>query len=266
MCDTYPRVLVIPKTFNEDDLIRVAEYRDAARVPVLSWIHPTNLAALCRCSQPRPGRLGRTRSSQDEALVTAIFATNPNSFHAKSFSEHYIIDARSFQSAAANQVRGAGFERAEFYGVCHLSFDTFHHTHFIFFHVIVLSIHPFYCKDCQIEFLGIGNIHMMRESFERLQRLCRNTNRHDREWLSKLDATSWLRHISGNNTHYLSSLSLSLITIITIITSLSTLSITCFFFSSRSSARSDSHCFVNTFREDSSSSLHTRLGSHYTIG
>jgi predicted Co/Zn/Cd cation transporter (cation efflux family) len=38
----------------------------------------------------------------------------------------------------------------------------------------------------------------MRDSLERLQRLCRTINRHDREWLIKLDATSWLRHISGS--------------------------------------------------------------------
>jgi len=117
VCATYPRVLVIPKAFEDEELIRVAEYRDEGRVPVLSWIHPTTLAAICRCSQPLPGRLGRTRSPPDEKLITDIFATNPRSRGATSFPEHYIIDARSFQSAAANQVRGAGFERAEFYGV-----------------------------------------------------------------------------------------------------------------------------------------------------
>jgi hypothetical protein len=167
VCATYPRVLVIPKAFEDEELIRVAEYRDEGRVPVLSWIHPTTLAAICRCSQPLPGRLGRTRSPPDEKLITDIFATNPRSRGATSFPEHYIIDARSFQSAAANQVRGAGFERAEFYG------------------------------GCQVEFLGIGNIHTVRESLERLQRLCRAAaNRQDRDWLTKLDETSWLRHIS----------------------------------------------------------------------
>jgi hypothetical protein len=108
---------VIPKAFNEKELVYVAEYRDQGRVPVLSWIHPKTLAALCRCSQPLPGRLGRTRSSHDEALIRAIFSTNPRSQRTNSFTEHYIIDARTLQNAMANQVRGAGFERAEFYGV-----------------------------------------------------------------------------------------------------------------------------------------------------
>jgi rhodanese-related sulfurtransferase len=86
-------------------------------------------------------------------------------------------------------------------------FDYFQYFHLF---LLLIAIQCLCCKDCQIEFLGIGNIHTMRESFERLQRLCRNTNRQDREWLSKLDATSWLRHISGKLTHPLSSLSLSL--------------------------------------------------------
>jgi hypothetical protein len=111
--------------------------------------------AILRCAQPLPGRLGLGRSPQDERLLTL----------ASQGSALAIVDARSRQNAWANQVKGAGFERQENYG------------------------------GCQAEFIGIENIHVMRDSLEKLQLLCRTVNKHNASWWNKLEATNWMRHI-----------------------------------------------------------------------
>lgn len=51
-------------------------------------------------------------------------------------------------------------------------------------------------KDSGVEFLGIDNIHVMRESERKLKELCFNMNSEDKGWLSALENTRWLDHIS----------------------------------------------------------------------
>ncbi|CBY11527.1 unnamed protein product [Oikopleura dioica] len=56
LCDTYPKYLVVPKMDKEKvNLQKVASYRSRNRLPVATWIHPTNGAAITRCSQPLVG-------------------------------------------------------------------------------------------------------------------------------------------------------------------------------------------------------------------
>eukprot|EP01125_Pyxidicula_operculata_P017345 TRINITY_DN6071_c0_g1_i1.p1 TRINITY_DN6071_c0_g1~~TRINITY_DN6071_c0_g1_i1.p1 ORF type:complete len:331 (-),score=60.63 TRINITY_DN6071_c0_g1_i1:31-1023(-) len=75
------------------------------------------------------------------------------------------MDARPYTNAVANRARGAGFENTEFY------------------------------QGCNLEFLGIENIHHMRDSYEKVKRICRSHNANDSSWLSKLEATGWITHI-----------------------------------------------------------------------
>ena len=47
-----------------------------------------------------------------------------------------------------------------------------------------------------LEFLGIENIHVMRDAERRLKDLCFNSSREDRGWYSALEGTRWLEHIN----------------------------------------------------------------------
>lgn len=67
-CPTYPSILFVPASFDEQNLSRVRNFRSRNRIPVLSWIHPINQATICRSSQPRTGVTG-IRSSEDEMLL-----------------------------------------------------------------------------------------------------------------------------------------------------------------------------------------------------
>lgn len=55
ICDSYPSVWAVPKTAKDDLLKQVATFRSRNRLPVLSWIHPSSLATITRCSQPLVG-------------------------------------------------------------------------------------------------------------------------------------------------------------------------------------------------------------------
>lgn len=138
-CPSYPRILCFPQAFEPILAFKVAEFRDASRVPALSFIDTDTLATICRCAQPLPGRLGSKRSEEDELLVTSMFRAAPA--HPKFGG--VILDARPYQNAVANRALGAGFEKTENY------------------------------MNCQIEFLGIDNIHVMRDSLEKVKKLAR---------------------------------------------------------------------------------------------
>jgi len=158
-CSSYPSVVALPAAFPVDSLSVVGEYRDEARFPVLSYIH-VNLSTITRCSQPLIG-LGNRRCDADEMLIRHIFESNPN----VPIKDNKILDARPFVNAVGNRAKGAGYENPAFY------------------------------QGVEVEFLGIENIHIIRESLDRLRKATRNISPSELNWLSKLEATGWITHI-----------------------------------------------------------------------
>ncbi|OAL35706.1 hypothetical protein AYO20_05087 [Fonsecaea nubica] len=71
---TYPAVLAVPATISDNTLNYAGRYRSRARIPVLTYLHPVNDCTITRSSQPLVGVRGN-RSIQDEKLVAAIFNT-----------------------------------------------------------------------------------------------------------------------------------------------------------------------------------------------
>jgi hypothetical protein len=140
-CDTYPRVLVVPQSISDDELRQVAEFRSKHRIPVLSWIKYNqsygsghkNHAALLRSSQPMCG-IKQKRSEKDEHYLHTIYYKNQ--FNA--LDKLFIIDARPHVNAVANLATGGGYE----------SEDNYSH--------------------CELVFLNIQNIHVMRESLRKI--------------------------------------------------------------------------------------------------
>ena len=76
-----------------------------------------------------------------------------------------IIDARFRTVALANRVKGGGYEYSEYY------------------------------TNCEIQFMNLENIHVIRSSFQALRQLCQSVN-DNKTLLSQLENTKWLHHLS----------------------------------------------------------------------
>ncbi|XP_070773314.1 phosphatidylinositol-3,5-bisphosphate 3-phosphatase MTMR2 isoform X2 [Enoplosus armatus] len=157
VCDTYPSTLAVPVNIPDEELKRVAAFRAKGRIPVLSWIHPESQATVTRCSQPMVGVNGK-RSKDDEKYLQAIMDANAQSH------KLFIFDARPSVNAAANKMKGGGYESEDAY------------------------------QNAELVFLDIHNIHVMRESLRKLKDVV-YPNIEDSHWLSNLESTHWLEHI-----------------------------------------------------------------------
>lgn len=74
---TYPALLPVPAGISDNTLNYAGKYRSRARIPALSYLHPVNNCSITRCSQPMLG-VRQNRSIQDEKLLAAIFSTTRN--------------------------------------------------------------------------------------------------------------------------------------------------------------------------------------------
>eukprot|EP01083_Nonionella_stella_P045915 123022_1 len=157
LCDTYPRILVVPAAFPDNDISAVAEFRARQRIPVLCWKRRHTDVAIFRCSQPRVGvRLARCEA--DENLLKAINAANSAN------DSLLILDARPKVNAQANRLtRGAGYEQVEHYG------------------------------NCSLKFLNIENIHTMRDALQKLGRVFMKNP--EREFWSEIESTNYVMHL-----------------------------------------------------------------------
>ncbi|KAF3930699.1 Myotubularin [Dactylella cylindrospora] len=193
-CDSYPAKLWIPSTISDNTLNYVAKFRSRQRVPVLTYIHSVNNCTLTRCAQPLTG-IQKNRSIQDEKLVHAIFKSSNASGYASlgistpeatSSSQslvnveqgakliygaqqtNLIVDARPSVNAYAQTAAGAGSEVMENY------------------------------KFAKKEYLGIDNIHVMRNSLNKVLEAIKDSDitpfPASRDLLAK---SNWLKHINA---------------------------------------------------------------------
>ena len=178
LCDTYPAILAVPDAINDAKLGLAALFRSRGRIPVLSWRHPRNFCSITRSSQPLVG-MQKRQCAEDEALLTAINQAARGSteniesselprlnFKGSIASPFVIFDARPKLNATANQAAGKGYE---------LSFAY---------------------KNCNVLFMNIDNIHVMRKSYDALEELCREPVSEDPKWFQQLEGSSWLVHVN----------------------------------------------------------------------
>ncbi len=81
-----------------------------------------------------------------------------------------LIDSRPLANAVANKLAGAGSESQAFY------------------------------DDCEIRYIGLGNIHVIRESWNKLRALCQSRgvdgmSQQGQNWLVALHQSEWLQHV-----------------------------------------------------------------------
>lgn len=218
---TYPALLPVPSTISDNTLNYAGKYRSRVRIPVLTYLHPVNNCSITRSSQPLAGLRGN-RSIQDEKLVSACFSASaqvddgdtasttisrgsPASSHAELSSygaegelseteriedemiassnieilsdkphvygaqqHNLIVDARPTVNALAMQAVGLGSENMDHY------------------------------KFATKAYLGIDNIHVMRESLNKVIEAIKDADVSplppNRELLVK---SGWLKHITG---------------------------------------------------------------------
>ncbi|OCF43114.1 myotubularin [Kwoniella heveanensis CBS 569] len=170
---TYPAKLAVPTRISDSTLSYAAKYRSKARIPALTYLHWANSASITRSSQPMVG-LKNSRSAQDERLVECIFSTHlyPDAAYASPIygatTTNLIIDARPTTNAMANVAMGAGTENMENY------------------------------KSGKKAYLGIDNIHVMRNSLKIINEAIRDAETKPAGVLDRglLRKSNWLKHIS----------------------------------------------------------------------
>jgi myotubularin-related protein 1/2 len=136
-CETYPRLLVVPASVTDDDLRLVGQFRSKHRIPVVSWLKydsRKNCVALLRSSQPLVGLPPQKRNETDEKYLYTLYKMNT----LNSLDKLFIMDARPLVNAVANRTTGGGYENLDNY------------------------------KECELVFLNIHNIHVMRESLRKI--------------------------------------------------------------------------------------------------
>ena len=163
ICDTYPRRFIVPRAISDDDITEIAKFRARGRIPVVCWVHPSG-ASLSRCAQPVVKfAVSKRRCPQDEKFIRTLIDLAPRS------KTLYIFDARANIAATANKVSGKGGTETD------------------------AQAYP----NCVLNFLDIGNIHALRESYFKLWDLCiqRQTPYWEATWLRSFVATGWLDHV-----------------------------------------------------------------------
>ncbi|XP_005746133.1 phosphatidylinositol-3,5-bisphosphate 3-phosphatase MTMR3 isoform X3 [Pundamilia nyererei] len=198
LCPSYPQQLLVPAWITDKELENVAAFRSWKRFPAVVYRHTTTGAVIARCGQPEVSWWG-WRNADDEHLVQSIAKacavdsssqkhvpngsyTNSSDLPDTDFESSMtnssevetlasqpqkllILDARSYAAAVANRAKGGGCECPEYY------------------------------PNCEVVFMGMANIHSIRKSFQSLRFLC--TQMPDpANWLSALEGTKWLQHLS----------------------------------------------------------------------
>lgn len=200
VCMSYPSVLVGPVSLDEtvypdaDRIIRqCASFRSENRLPALTWCGAGG-ASIWRCSQPKIGLQGN-RSLHDELYLRHIMerAAAANNMVMASSAPILslprsvliqltgtpdltnwlpssvvglkILDLRPRSSAMANRTGGYGYENTSNY------------------------------PGCSLQFCNIGNIHAVRDAYQKLSQLCLSTVNADLQFATAVEDTKWLSHM-----------------------------------------------------------------------
>eukprot|EP00977_Amphora_coffeiformis_P019417 scaffold7221_cov165-Amphora_coffeaeformis.AAC.10 len=202
LCPSYPAILAGPASIDESnqDSFRIlqqsAAFRSEQRLPALTWASGVDGASLWRCSQPKIGLQGN-RSAADELLIKHIQeqAASANAMSSNAYKislsasvtaqftgvspynagdvaawmnpgcELKILDLRPRASAMANRTGGYGYENTSNY------------------------------VGTTLQFCNIGNIHAVRDAYQKMCALCLAPAVQDIQWPSLVEDTKWLSSI-----------------------------------------------------------------------
>ncbi|CAD5206414.1 unnamed protein product [Bursaphelenchus okinawaensis] len=155
---TYPAYLMVPVgalKLGDTFLFSVGDFRSKRRIPVLSWYDTSSTVSISRCSQPMVGMTSK-KSPSDEKMLQLIIDTNRQNSRLK------ILDARPIVNAKVNRAKGGGYE------------DNY--------------------RNCDLVFLNIDNIHVVRESLKKIKDACFPKIDH-KHFYKLIDESRWLHHL-----------------------------------------------------------------------
>ncbi|KFM70519.1 Myotubularin-related protein 9, partial [Stegodyphus mimosarum] len=155
VCPTYPQLVIVPKSIDDETLKVVAGFRQFGRFPVLSYYHKENKAALLRSSQPMVGANNR-RCKEDERLLNVVLGSG---------KKGYIIDTRSQNIALLARTKGGGFEPDVHY--------------------------PLWKRMHK----PIDRYFNLLESLTKLIEACNDNTCNADKWLSRLESSGWLTNV-----------------------------------------------------------------------
>lgn len=165
---SYPRLIVVPASISDTVLTHAAKFRSKSRIPALSYFHKFNECTITRCSQPMVG-IKQNRSVQDEKSIGTIFATTQpenETVIGAGQKKNLIIDARPITNATAQMALGGGSENMENY------------------------------KPAKKIYLGIDNVHVMRDSLNKVVEALRHGDVSAAgPNLELLYKSQWLHHV-----------------------------------------------------------------------
>uniref|UniRef100_A0A667ZLA5 Myotubularin related protein 7a n=1 Tax=Myripristis murdjan TaxID=586833 RepID=A0A667ZLA5_9TELE len=157
--DTYPADLFVPKSATPPLIVGSSKFRSRGRFPTLSYYCKENHAAICRSSQPLSGF--SARCLEDEQMLEAILRSNPRS------DFMYVVDTRPKLNAIANRAAGKGYENEDNY------------------------------SNIKFQFIAIENIHVMRNSQQKMLEVCELRSPSMSDFLEGLESSGWLKHIKA---------------------------------------------------------------------
>lgn len=172
LCGSYPKLLCVPRTISDTILSHTVRFRSKNRFPALTYFYKKNGCTIVRCAQPLVG-IKQNRSFQDEKLIYEGFKTN-----GREEERNLIVDARPLTSAMAQVAMGAGTENMDNY----------------------------WGERNKKIFLGLENIHTMRESIGKVKEVLKNGDVSDTQEemdaeqrydnYDRLDQSGWLVNVS----------------------------------------------------------------------
>eukprot|EP01101_Sappina_pedata_P011051 TRINITY_DN714_c0_g1_i1.p1 TRINITY_DN714_c0_g1~~TRINITY_DN714_c0_g1_i1.p1 ORF type:complete len:770 (-),score=209.27 TRINITY_DN714_c0_g1_i1:441-2750(-) len=158
LCPSYPSVFATHEEFTDEKLAAVSKFRSRGRLPAVVWRHLGNGATISRCSQPCVGLKNKT--CDEDVEIFKLLRNTDQAFYD-------ILDSRPKTNAMANALKGGGYEPSSVYTLCH-----------------------------PVIFQNIENIHAVRESLNRLCRLCLTENPNNNIKLKHMiEETKWLDFI-----------------------------------------------------------------------
>ena len=157
LCATYPEALLVPSGMTDGEVAAASRFRSKRRLPAITWF--CGSVSLSRASQPMAGMFN-ARSGEDERLVSSLASSggDPVVLAAAAASaasslplltRHRaddgspaalaVFDARPRLNALGNRTHGGGSEAIAYY------------------------------PRCSLTFLGIDNIHVVRDAMKALR-------------------------------------------------------------------------------------------------
>ena len=218
---TYPALIPVPSAISDNTINYAGRYRSRARIPALTYLHPVNNCTITRSSQPLVG-VRQNRSIQDEKLLAAIFSTSRSERPLASFAQSHLEGEASDSGQESTEsshtdpdmpnseaieddmlaaARGDPENQRLIYGAQqqNLIVDARPTVNAFAMQAVGLgSENMDNYKFATKAYLGIDNIHVMRDSLNKIVEALKDTDvtplGPNRDLLAR---SGWLKHIAG---------------------------------------------------------------------